>query len=116
MPADSQATSDPAPRQRISWLAPALAALVGFGVGDSLRPPAQQTTVRAAIASIDIYRATLSPAFARSGLVRCRFEPSCSLYAREAIGRYGWPRGFRLAAGRLLRCHPWARGGVDPVP
>jgi len=71
---------------------------------------------RAAIASIDVYRATLSPVLAKSGLARCKYEPTCSVYAREAIRRYGSPRGFTLAAARLLRCNPWARGGFDPVP
>jgi len=118
MPADSPAAPEAGAGalRRASFLAPVLAALLGFCVGDSLRPPADQACARAAMASIDVYRATISPALAKSGLVRCKFEPSCSAYAREAIRRYGSPRGFTLAAARLLRCHPWARGGPDPVP
>jgi putative membrane protein insertion efficiency factor len=46
----------------------------------------------------------------------CRFEPSCSEYALVAIERFGLLRGGALAAGRLLRCHPFAKGGCDPVP
>jgi hypothetical protein len=46
----------------------------------------------------------------------CRFEPSCSLYAIEAIKNYGCLKGCRLALQRLLRCHPWRPGGIDPVP
>jgi putative membrane protein insertion efficiency factor len=46
----------------------------------------------------------------------CRYVPSCSEYAREAIERHGPARGVRLAVARLLRCHPFARGGFDPVP
>jgi uncharacterized protein len=46
----------------------------------------------------------------------CRFVPTCSEYAMEAIERHGVFRGSALAAGRLLRCHPFARAGYDPVP
>lgn len=46
----------------------------------------------------------------------CRFEPSCSAYALQALERHGAARGGTLAARRLLRCHPWCDGGFDPVP
>jgi uncharacterized protein len=46
----------------------------------------------------------------------CRFTPTCSEYAAQAIERYGGARGSALAAKRLLRCHPWHPGGYDPVP
>jgi len=101
---------------RVSLAAPILAACFGLLVGDALRPPERQWTTRAAVAAIDVYRSSVSPALASSGLVRCRFTPTCSAYGREAIARYGNPKGFVLAAGRVLRCHPWASGGADPVP
>ncbi|HTB61368.1 MAG TPA: membrane protein insertion efficiency factor YidD [Polyangia bacterium] len=59
-----------------------------------------------------IYRRTISPVLGG----RCRFEPSCSAYAEEAIRTHGALRGGWLALGRLLRCQPFARGGIDPVP
>lgn len=47
---------------------------------------------------------------------RCRFYPSCSCYADEAIEHYGALKGSYLAVRRILRCHPWHTGGFDPVP
>ena len=61
---------------------------------------------------MDAYRVTLSPLVGGY----CRFVPSCSVYAEEAIRRHGAWRGARLAAARLLRCHPFRPGGFDPVP
>jgi putative membrane protein insertion efficiency factor len=46
----------------------------------------------------------------------CRYEPTCSHYAEQAIRRYGVVRGLALATWRVLRCNPWSRGGYDPVP
>jgi hypothetical protein len=53
----------------------------------------------------------ISPAIPR----RCKYEPTCSRYAVEAVGRYGILRGLVLAGWRLLRCNPWSYGGYDPV-
>jgi len=47
---------------------------------------------------------------------RCRFHPSCSQYALDALAVHGPARGTWLSARRLARCHPWNRGGIDPVP
>ncbi|MFC7401559.1 membrane protein insertion efficiency factor YidD [Citricoccus sp. GCM10030269] len=58
------------------------------------------------------YRAVISPLY---GPV-CRYFPSCSAYALEAVHVHGAVRGSWLAARRLVRCHPWSQGGVDPVP
>lgn len=64
------------------------------------------------IVTIRTYQLALSPFLGHS----CRFFPSCSQYAIEAIERYGPLQGTWLAIRRLLRCHPWHAGGVDPVP
>jgi putative membrane protein insertion efficiency factor len=65
-----------------------------------------------AIAGLRLYKAIISPALPAS----CRFVPSCSEYAAEAVAQYGLFRGSALSAWRLLRCNPFARGGWDPVP
>lgn len=46
----------------------------------------------------------------------CRFQPTCSEYAKQAYQKYGFVKGTWLTLWRLLRCHPWAKGGYDPVP
>lgn len=66
---------------------------------------------RAAIALIRAYRRFLSPLLPPA----CRFEPSCSRYALEAVERHGALRGSALALRRLARCHPFHPGGYDPV-
>jgi putative membrane protein insertion efficiency factor len=67
---------------------------------------------RLAAAPVHLYRWTLSPFLGR----HCRFHPTCSAYALEAIESHGPLRGWGLALRRILRCHPWAASGFDPVP
>jgi uncharacterized protein len=64
------------------------------------------------LAFLRIYKAFLSPFFGGA----CKYQPSCSNYAYEAIERLGASRGVVLALKRLLRCRPFVRGGFDPVP
>jgi putative membrane protein insertion efficiency factor len=63
------------------------------------------------VAPIRLYQRAISPALP----ARCRYHPSCSHYAVEAVRRYGVLRGVVLAGWRLLRCNPWSHGGVDFV-
>ena len=64
------------------------------------------------ILTIRFYRACISPMFPPA----CRYVPTCSQYAIEAITKYGPVKGLWLAVKRLLRCHPWGGSGYDPVP
>lgn len=64
------------------------------------------------IALVKIYQYAISPMLGRS----CRFDPSCSEYAVEALQRHGAVKGIWLATRRIGRCHPWHPGGYDPVP
>jgi len=63
------------------------------------------------ILAIYLYRFALSPIFGNS----CRYYPTCSHYAEDALLKYGALKGSYFAARRLLRCHPWHEGGYDPV-
>lgn len=81
-------------------------------------PPQRQTSnafaraLRAVVlAPIVVYQRAISPALPR----RCKYEPTCSRYAVDAIGSYGILRGAVLACWRVLRCNPWSDGGYDPV-
>jgi hypothetical protein len=64
-----------------------------------------------AIAPVRFYQRVISPAIP----ARCKYYPTCSEYAVQAVRRYGVLRGIVLAAWRLLRCNPWSHGGVDKV-
>ena len=65
----------------------------------------------AVVAPIRVYQRVVSPLLGP----RCRYAPSCSDYAIQAVREYGILRGLVLGAWRLLRCHPWSAGGFDPV-
>jgi uncharacterized protein len=77
------------------------------------RTPGRAGTIARAIVTAPIvaYQRVISPALPR----RCKYEPTCSRYAVEAVKRYGILRGLVLAGWRLLRCNPWSHGGYDPV-
>jgi putative membrane protein insertion efficiency factor len=82
--------------------------------GVSGRVPAalrQGVLVRAAIRFLKVYKIVVSPLLPRA----CRFEPTCSEYAKEAIERYGVGKGLLLGLKRLCRCQPFSAGGFDPV-
>jgi len=64
------------------------------------------------IGLLRVYRVFISPLYGQV----CRYHPSCSTYALEAVTVHGSLRGSWLALRRLVRCHPWAAGGYDPVP
>jgi uncharacterized protein len=76
------------------------------------RPAGERIPARAALFLIRAYQVTLSPLIGGS----CRFTPTCSAYAAEAITTYGAARGSWLALKRLARCQPWGGFGYDPVP
>lgn len=67
---------------------------------------------RLLLGAIRLYQLVLSPWLGR----QCRYEPTCSAYAAEAIERFGVRRGVWLAVKRIGRCHPWGGAGYDPVP
>jgi hypothetical protein len=77
------------------------------------RPPSRLAAIARAIAvaPITVYQRVISPAIPR----RCKYEPTCSRYAVEAVREYGILKGAVLATWRLLRCNPWSYGGYDPV-
>lgn len=69
---------------------------------------------RVSLLLIRVYQVTLGPLLGTvSG---CRYQPTCSFYGYEAIGRFGARRGWWLALRRVARCHPFHEGGIDPVP
>jgi uncharacterized protein len=84
--------------------------LSGSGAAASVRG-ARGAVTRLVLLPIRLYQRAISPALPR----RCKYHPTCSQYAVQAIGSYGILRGAVLAGWRLLRCNPWSHGGYDPV-
>jgi len=80
--------------------------------GSDASPRGASAAARTLLLLVDAYRLMLSPILGG----HCRYVPSCSLYAQEALHRHGARRGAQLAAARILRCHPFRPGGFDPVP
>jgi uncharacterized protein len=76
------------------------------------RAALRRLPVRTVIFAIELYRTYVSP----MRLPTCRFSPTCSQYAVEALSEYGLVRGGWLTAVRLAKCGPWHRGGWDPIP
>ncbi|MFW0118981.1 membrane protein insertion efficiency factor YidD [Rothia sp. P5766] len=83
-----------------------------FVVPTSLTQAALVLPQNLLIAFIKIYRAIVSPLYGNV----CRYYPTCSAYGLEAVTSHGAIRGLSLTVRRILRCHPWATGGLDPVP
>ena len=77
------------------------------------RPRPRETLARALFLT---YKRVLSPALHAFSLTQCKYLPTCSEYAYAAVVRHGWVRGTGLALRRVVRCHPFAAGGADPVP
>jgi len=85
-----------------------------FPSGKGDRKPALEPRL-VAVALVGIYRAAMSPVIHAMNGPACRFEPSCSVYARDAIGEYGIIRGGIMAIWRVTRCNPMGGHGFDPV-
>ncbi len=70
------------------------------------------------VVALRLARLALMPFVAMTSITPrvCKYEPTCSHYAEQAVRRHGVVRGLGLASWRLLRCNPWSKGGYDPVP
>ena len=100
-----------------SWKRIFLVSLFGMLIyltAESFQPPGRQPSVRICLGLIDAYQAVGSPAMKAAG-VQCRYVPSCSHYAEDAISYYGSVSGVFRTIGRLLRCAPWGGRGFDPA-
>ena len=73
---------------------------------------AKKVLIKLIVWFISLYQLLVSPWFGKA----CRFNPSCSNYAQEAIMRHGIVKGGYLSMMRIIKCHPWGKSGEDPVP
>ena len=105
-------TDPPAADQRIFPSASYIGTGKSSMQGGSNEPRRTSIAARMLIAAVRLYRRTLSPMLPEC----CRFWPTCSSYAIEALQKHGFCKGLVLTVWRLLRCQPFARGGFDPVP
>jgi hypothetical protein len=91
-------------------------AILVLAAVDLTRPPEGQIGTRLAIVSLRCYRSTLSRLYDREN-IRCRYTPSCSVYAERVVRTHGWAGGGWLALRRVLSCGPWVEQGTsDPPP
>jgi putative membrane protein insertion efficiency factor len=89
-----------------------LALLIG---ADALRPPQSQLSVRVFVASVGVYHRYLHPFSGR--FIRCRYRPTCSAYAVQAVRKYGIAKGAWMGIKRVASCQPGVpQGTMDPVP
>ena len=96
------------------WLAALLAMVVLFGA-DALRSPRKQVSVCVFAASVDAYHRFLHPVTGR--FIRCRYNPTCSSYAVQAVRKYGIAKGGWMSLRRIASCQSWVpMGTCDPVP
>lgn len=117
VPAPLAAPPDPAAEPGLQPPAELLAAVDAPGASGpawaaSCAGAVEQAVQQALVGLVRGYQLFFSPWLGTS----CRFAPSCSHYALQALAAHGPARGSLLAARRLLRCHPWCDGGLDPVP
>ncbi len=113
-PLPSPAPTPPPPRNWKRIALRSIAALAIYLALESLLPPAWQPSARACSAALHVYHKLGSPAVGALG-IRCRYQPTCSHYAEDAIAHYGTLTGTARTLGRLWRCSPWGSSGYDPA-
>ena len=103
--------TSPPPATEAATAGPARVKFTPVGL-QPVRLPAGRAAAAVLLGGVWVYQRLISPLTPAS----CRFAPTCSAYAAEAIRRHGPARGLRLALARIAKCHPWGGSGYDPVP